>query len=116
MKHLRRLLSVLLVAAMLVPSTLPTAAAHNETQDGTQNIHPFYSSEQLIQDAVEELREQGETAEQTESDKNLVAAVEQDSDKTYNEVKTIVLERIRNNMSSGKIDVADLNLSKDTFE
>ena len=116
MKHLKRFLSVLLVAAMLVPSSLPTASAHEKKQDGTQNIHPFYSSEQLIQDAVEELREQGETVEQEAIDKTLVETVEKDSEKTYNEVKTIVLERVEENLDSGKIDVADLNLSKDTLE
>ena len=115
MKHLRRFLSVFLVAAMLVPSVLPQASAH-EQERAAQNVHPFYGTEQLIQDAVEDLREQGETMTEAPVDHQLIKDVEQAGEKTYNEVKTAIVTRLQNNLGSGEIDVSDLNLSKHTLE
>ena len=115
MKNLKRFLSVFLVAAMLVPSTLPKASAHNQ-ELSTQHMHPFSGTEQLIQDTVEELRQQGETAEEAVVDHKLVETVEESGEKTFNQVKTEIFTRIQNNLSSGKVNVTDLNLSKATME
>ena len=114
MKHLKRFLSVFLAVALLFPGAMPKASAHGQ-ESVTGEMHPFYGTEQLIEDAVHDLHEQGITVPEVEIDRELIADVEKESKKTYNEVKTEVMTRLQENLGSGEIDVADLNLDKSTF-
>lgn len=128
MKVFKRALSVCLALAMVfsafvMPTATKAAAVEykpnrvaGQTSSVTGNkLHPFTSTEELIRDAIEELRSKNMVASLKEQDAALVAAVEEASDMSYEDAKSSIAAALKDGMSIGQIDVSAFGLSKENM-
>ena len=120
MKQTKRVLSMVL-AGSLVLTMAPAPVMHAQEPDlqdyaaAPSDLHPFTGTEQLIQDAIEQLKMQGNEKEGFEDNESLLEKVEKESGQNYEVVKSELAERIQENVEAGKIDVTDLTLSEKTM-
>ena len=124
MHLLKRALPLVLTVALTAGLMSPVAGATTKKKvDATKadvsstsaQLHPFTSTEDLIRDAIDELRALGMTQQEKESDKTLVTKVERTTDMAYDTVKATLATELKAALAEGKLDVTNFGLTKDVL-
>lgn len=109
------------IATVMVLGLLPTAMAvethDHQANEAQSSVQPFTSTEDLIEQVKAQLIEAGKVAEPEQADQNTVAAVERESDYSYDQAVTMITLGIFDNRvgTEGKIDTTTMNLSAETM-
>lgn len=113
-------LSAVMVCGMVMPSFAANAVAEQSdtVSEMLENVAPFTSTEDLIDQVKEQVFQEGQLMLPKEEDQSLAQAVEAASDYSYEQAKSMLSHAFFTHRegAEGQIDTARLNLSEATME